>query len=86
MLYVQEAEKLHANKLFRTCVLAVQLTIKVGLNKVGNQEKLLKHSVKVVVCYQFRAYDQTYCHRPQYQANKDTRPTDVGTKKYRISA
>jgi hypothetical protein len=32
----------------QTCVLAVPLTIKVGLSKVGNQEKGLKHSEQVV--------------------------------------
>jgi hypothetical protein len=64
----------------------VPLTIKVGLSKVGNQEKLLKHSEKVVVYYQFRADSQTYCHGPQYQVNSDTRQTDVCTQKYQISA
>lgn len=70
MIYTQEAEKLHAESpwgdrriktktycqeiICRACVPAVLLIIEMGLSKVGNRAKLLKHSEKAVVCYQLR--------------------------------
>jgi hypothetical protein len=48
----------------RKCVLAVSLTIKLGINKVGNQEQALKDSARIVF-WQFKANTQKYGHRTQ---------------------
>jgi hypothetical protein len=46
------------------CILAVSVTIKVGLTKGENQAEPLKYSKRTIFC-QFGADAPTYCHQIQ---------------------
>ena len=69
----------------RTCILAVQMTIKVGQTKRGNQTERLKYSKRTISC-QFRADAPTYCHQPQYKADNDEAEIVPYDQKRQISA
>jgi len=70
----------------RRWVLAALQTVKLGLNKVGNQAKSLKYSGKSCISYQFIAYVQIHGHRPRYTANNEAAENDVCVLKCQVAA
>ena len=64
----------------QTCILAVSVTIKVGLTKAGNQAKPVTYSEKSCYSYQVRADALMYGHWPQYKADKNAAEIVVCTQ------
>jgi len=69
----------------RACVLAVPLTIKVGVTKFGIEASTETFCVSCI-CYQFRANDQTCGHRPQYKDDDTVEIFVCAKKKGQVSA
>ena len=63
----------------QTCILAMPVTIKVGLTKAGNQAKPVTYSEKSYP-YQFRADAPIYGHWPQYKADNNAAEIVVCTQ------
>jgi hypothetical protein len=66
-------------------MLAAVRTVKLGLTKVGNQAKPLKHSGKKSrILYQFRADVQMYGHRHRFTADNDAAETNMCAQKCHV--